>query len=300
MSDNTKIAWAEASWNPIVGCSKISPGCANCYAEKMACRLSRMGQKLYQGVTLGDGDGRDGWAGNIACASREVWDIPRRWKRPRRIFVCSMGDLFHERAMYEYWKGVAGVAADCPQHTLLVLTKRAEIMREALTDCGAPPNVWAGVTCEDQQRADERIPDLLATPAAVRWVSVEPMLGPVNIRGLLLSDQPMANCQCGHGHGFTRCPNTGGVAPRCHKHGCDCTSFRRAAGVGVHWVVIGAESGPKRRPCNVEWVRSLVGQCREAGVAVFVKQLDLGGRVVKDMAQFPEDLRIREYPVVHG
>jgi protein gp37 len=273
MSDRTRIAWADATWNPVIGCSKISPGCANCYAEKMACRLARMGQK-YQHVVSGGA-----WNGT---ASYDDLSLPR-WKKPRRVFVCSMGDLFHEtvpRAVHSY---LSGVFVDSPQHAFLVLTKRAKRMREFFSDCPPSPNVWVGVTAEDQERADERIPELLATPAEVRWVSVEPMLGPIDLENV----HGVASWPVDVLSGGTWVLGKGTAIEGFCQHSNMTT---------LSWVVIGCESGPKRRPCNIEWARSLVGQCRTAGVAVFVKQLDINGRVSRDPAEWPEDLRVREWP----
>ena len=135
------------------------------------------------------------------------------------------------------------------------------------------PNVWLGVSVEDQRRADERIPDLLATPAAVRWISAEPLLGPVNLHEYLLgfSAGHPASCACGHGHGFTRCPNYGRVSKSCHR--CSCTEFRKAPGSdGLSWVVVGGESGPGARPMHPDWARSLRDQCAAAGVPFLFKQ----------------------------
>jgi protein gp37 len=279
----------------MTGCTKTSPGCVNCYAARMSERLRLMGQPKYA-------------AGFAPTFHPEALDEPLRWQKPRRVFVNSMSDTFHDAFMDEQIAAVFGVMAACPQHTHQVLTKRAErlprwfkwaarrgeqgklifpdhddawrirqlchvMARRDGVDLNADngqnhggdwplPNVWLGVTAEDQRRADERIPHLLAAPAAVRFVSVEPMIGPVDLAHYFGSVNNAAN-------------------------------EKEASRL---WVIVGAESGPHRRPCRIEWVRSIVTQCRKAHVPCFVKQLDLDGKLVKDPAQFPEDLRIQEYP----
>lgn len=267
MSDQTSIAWTSATWNPVRGCAPVSPGCANCYAARMASRFAGPGQP-YQGLASG---GR--WYG-AARFVPEMLDLPLRWRKPRRVFVNSMSDLFHDDITDAQIAAVFGVMAAAPQHTFQILTKRPARMVEwfrwigravgtdattgervaVATDpfigceiCAArhariPPkqidhprawplhNVWIGVSAEDQARADERIPLLLQTPAAVRFVSCEPLLGEVRFVG--------------------------------------------PAGAGrIDWVIVGGESGPRARPCSVSWVRSIVGQCKTAGVPVFIKQL---------------------------
>ena len=188
----TKISYCDETWNPIVGCSKISPGCANCYALGMARRQICMGTAHYA-ETVADGE----WTGHIGIADDRVWCKPLHWEKPRRIFVCSMGDLFHENVPFETIDRVFAIMALCPKHTFQCLSKRADRMREYFSrddlaaailqasedmvgrikttwflKIGGPsqwplPNVWLGVTAENQATADERIPILLATPAAV-------------------------------------------------------------------------------------------------------------------------------------
>ena len=201
MSDDSKIEWTDATWNPIRGCSRVSEGCRHCYAERVAARFSGPGQP-YEGLvrisnTL-DGRKPTGWNGTVRMVAEHLAD-PLRWKKPRRIFVNSMSDLFHERLTNEQIAAVFGVMAAAGSHTFQVLTKRAARMREwfawagdhgasgARSACRASaalylgalpeppgadtwplPNVWLGVSAENQAAADERIPDLLATPAAVR------------------------------------------------------------------------------------------------------------------------------------
>lgn len=249
----TKIEWTERTWNPITGCTAISPGCANCYARRMAHRLA----------------GRVGYP-----AAPNEFDVtlrperlgePLSWRKPSTVFVCSMADLFHKDVPDEWIDEIWATMLLTPEHTYQVLTKRADRMREFLTAMPidpVPPNIWIGVTAEDQQRANERIPYLLQTPAAVRFVSVEPMIGPVDLRPA-------------HDAAYDT-----GVCPV----------------VKVGWIIIGAETGPGRRPCRLEWVRNLVQQCQAAGVAVFVKKLEIDGKVTGNVADWPADLRVREYP----
>lgn len=294
----SKIEWTGKTWNPIVGCSIVSPGCTNCYAMRMAARLeamagvSRVGHAVtgmtetlvgptahYAGTTKRV-NGKPVWTGKVALAPERVLLEPLRRRKPTTYFVNSMGDLFHE-SVPGYWiDTVFAVMALCPQHTFQVLTKRASRMRsyfdndweasrqyhvaveaarmvndgdntlDVLSTGPWPlPNVWLGVSAERQQEAAERIPDLLATPAVVRFVSAEPLLGPIDFRAL-----PRKSAA-----GFLR-PLDG--------------RFNR-----LDWIIVGGESGPSARACWVPHVRSLVDQCRRAGVPVFVKQL---GRNVQD------------------
>jgi len=173
---STKIEWTQESWNPIVGCSKVSPGCKNCYAERMAKRLKAMGVAQYQNVV-----DEKGWTGEILMSPGKTLQIPWHWENPRMIFVCSMSDLFHEQVKFEWIDTIFITIKSSPQHTFQILTKRAERMAEYFSTRAVPDNVWVGVTAEDQQRADERIPYLLQVKAKVRFVSVEPMLGPVEL-----------------------------------------------------------------------------------------------------------------------
>jgi protein gp37 len=281
-STTTTIAWTDATWNPVRGCSKVSAGCTNCYAEKVAARFCGPGLP-YEGLA------RDGhWTGDVRCLHNEL-ERPLHWRKPRRVFVNSMSDLFHEAVPFSFIAEVFNVmvgeasASPQPHHTYQVLTKRASRMRLFFDWCraggdgsalatmlqatlevrGCFPRVWLGVTAEDQAAADERIPHLLATPAAVRWVSVEPMIGPVD---------------------FDCWPESG-----CPRGWLDETP-------GIDWVVIGAESGPGYRRCDTAWAQSLAAQCREAGIPNFVKQLHADRGLIRSLSQFPVDLRAREYP----
>lgn len=276
----TKIEWAEGAWNPVTGCSPISEGCRNCYAERMSKRLA----------------GRCGYPADdpfrVTLHPHKL-DEPLKWKKPRRVFVCSMGDLFHEDVPDEFIARIWGIMANCLNHTFQVITKRPHRMMEWLsrvkdwegwkTHNGEPPNVcayggsgiivgynmwplpnvWLGVTAENQQMADERIPILLETPAAGRLVSVEPMLGPVDLRKLPLGPN-------GHGLDFKLNALTGweiGYDERTEKPKvCRNDEFGR-----LNWVICGGETGPGARPMHPDWVRSLRDQCKEAGVPFFFK-----------------------------
>lgn len=283
------IAWTEHTWNPIRGCSRVSEGCRNCYAETMAARFSGPGMP-YEGLTT---DGR--WNGQLTLVHERLGD-PLRWRRPRRVFVNSMSDLFHEALTDEMIEAVFGVMASSPQHTFQVLTKRPERMRAFLTgsvpgrslrercfyaardrlgmdllkghfpwDTDFPlPNVWLGVSVEDQATADDRIPHLLATPAAVRFVSAEPLLGPADLSMFMW---PVHDSWPG-GYGSAAAARADGAKVTRHRQ-----ALVLAGSAFLDWVIVGGESGHGARPCDVAWVRSIVRQCREAGSAVFVKQL---------------------------
>lgn len=338
MAANSSIEWTEATWNCLAGCEAISPGCANCYAKTMTRRLEAMGQADYAGLTTDKH-----FNGKIRCLPQKL-GIPLKRKKPTTYFVNSMSDLFHDDVPASFIDAVFAVMAACPQHTFQVLTKRAgrmcdylrgrdvgkrwwrlmnEYARPAIVEvaeywtCNGLPNVWLGVSCEDQKRADERIPHLLKTPAAVRFLSCEPLLGPIDLTE----------------HYFWRCAECGRDGTHewsvCRDHG------PMRFGSGIDWVIVGGESGPGARPCNVEWIRGIVQQCKGAGVPCFVKQLGsnpfeersgqaadllyphgkppglkiegeyyhrrdfrLKDRKGGDIAEFPEDLRIRQFPAI--
>ena len=327
MAEHSKIEWTDATWNPVTGCSVVSPGCTNCYAMKLAGTRLRH-HPSHAGLTV-DTKAGPVWTGEVRL--NEGWiDQPLRWRRPRRIFVCAHGDLFHELVPEAWIDRVFREMGRAPHHTFQVLTKRAQRMRDYMSrfkpdgdgwvtrdgkpamgekqwgpifgDDNFPPrNLWLGVSVEDQARADARIPDLLATPAAVRFVSAEPLLGPIKIRNHLMAGcDPGCCASCGHGHGFTRCPNYGGVAKTSDK-GNGCSDFRRA-NFAIAWVIVGGESGPGARPMHPDWARSIIAQCRSAGIACFIKQLgaatgfNLHSRAGSDPAEWPADLRLREFP----
>jgi protein gp37 len=287
VADKSGIEWTEATWNPITGCDRVSPGCDHCYALTLAARLKGMGSAAYQR----DGDPRTSGPGFALTTHADRLDQPIRWTRPRRIFVNSMSDLFHDQVPDEFIVEVFARMWWAPQHTFQVLTKRHGRMRSLvpriedhlrrresdlkLLDCPTPltwplPNVWLGVSVEDQQRADLRIPALLDTPAAVRWLSMEPLLGPVEL------------CDCYPGGSN---PQTyEGPQVWCNIHGRD----------RIDWVVVGGESGLASRPMQIDWARSLRDQCTAAEVPFFFKQW--GGRTPKANGRELDDRTWDEYP----
>jgi len=222
----TKIEWAKDVWNIVTGCNKISEGCQNCYGLRMAQRLK----------------GRYGYPADDpfkVTIHKDKYDAPFKWKSPRRIFVCSMGDLFHDDVPFKEILTIFDIMYQCPQHTFMVLTKRPARMLEfcskygLMPDCnwvtGAgeiwPKNVWCGISVENQKRADERIPILLQIPAPIKFLSVEPLLGPVNIKDYSMID----------------------------------------------WVIVGGESGPNARIMHPEWVTKIRDDCVNNGVPFFFK-----------------------------
>ncbi|WP_255789380.1 DUF5131 family protein [Mycobacteroides abscessus] len=252
MGDKTGIEWADATWNPVTGCDKVSPGCDHCYAETFAERWRGTRGHYFE-------------TGFDVQLRPDKLDLPLRWTKPRRIFVNSMSDLFHDKVPDEYIARVFAVMALAPQHTFQLLTKRHGRMRTLLRDgefqqqvydawgqlempkgrpsmedwpwSGWPlPNVWLGVSAEDQKRADLRIPALLDTPAAVRFVSAEPLLGPIDLHGDPIGKDSVF--WIGH----------------------------------LDWVIVGGESGPGARPMHPDWARSMRDQCVAAGVPFLFKQ----------------------------
>lgn len=200
------------TWNPVTGCTKVSQGCKRCYAERMAKRLTAMGSDRY----------RNGFKVTL---HPDLLEVPRKWRQPRVVFVNSMSDLFHEDIPLAYITRVFETMRACPQHTFQVLTKRSDRLAALAGRLQWPKNVWMGVSVEDS-RVVSRIGDLSTVPAAVRFLSLEPLIGP--LEGLPLS--------------------------------------------GIHWVIVGGESGPRARPMRKEWVDSIYRQCRDAGVPFFFKQ----------------------------
>ncbi|MDR3471569.1 MAG: DUF5131 family protein [Devosia sp.] len=303
MSDGSAIEWTDATWNPIVGCSVVSPGCTNCYAMRLAGTRLRH-HPTRAGLTV-DTNAGPVWNGQVRFNDKARL-APLHWTRPRMIFVCAQGDLFAEQVPDEWIDRVFAVMALCPQHIFQVLTKRPARMRAyltGLTGLATPlvangawplPNVWLGTSVEDQRRADERIPELLATPAAVRWISAEPLLGPVDIRrwistcyecgascGLRLSERPtVERCyDCGEEYDETTepafsegCPKCGGelepICPDCGHY----MVYQHPDTPNLDWVVVGGESGPGARPMHPDWARSLRDQCAAPGVPFFFKQ----------------------------
>lgn len=239
MGARSSIEWTDATWNPLRGCSRVSAGCANCYAERVAARFSAPGMP-YQGLAHDSSGPRYGWTGDVRLIEEHLRD-PLRWRAPRRIFVNSMSDLFHERVPDNWIDRIFMVMADAQHHTFQVLTKRPERMRAYLHRGivhGVLPNVWLGVSVEDQATAEARIPPLLATGAAIRFVSAEPLLGAIDLsRGLLgLPDKP------------------------------------RERQRGIDWMIVGGESGPGARPMHPDWAAALRDQCAAARVPFFFKQ----------------------------
>lgn len=257
---NTKIEWTDETWNPVTGCTKVSHGCKNCYAEREWPRLRHL--LTYAGRAFTD----------VACHTERL-DLPLRWKRPRRIFVNSMSDLFHEDVSDEFIERVLTTTMHAPQHIFQILTKRPERMLSLMqrwTDMNGRPqhNLWLGVSIEDQATAEERIPMLLQTPATVRWISAEPLLGPVDL----------FHVKEGDGFTFNALSKKVGIA------------FRDT---GLDWVVCGGESGPRARTMHPDWVRCLRDQCRTAYVPFHFKQwgawLPINQMLEEDMRKlYPE------------
>lgn len=362
MGAKTEIAWTDATWNPLRGCSRVSEGCRNCYAETVAARFSGPGQP-YEGLATRS-PGR--WTGEVRLVEEHLTD-PLRWKKPRRIFVNSMSDLFHERVPDEWIDRIFAVMALAPRHTFQVLTKRPERMLAYLRSDSGPrivaamlaidtppgvyehpprwplPNVWLGVSVEDQKTADERVPLLLHAPAAIRFVSYEPALGPVDFTRWMPPGPVSGACACGvhmtgHLGCYGYCQDATGKScdsvqcPGCgkfHSWSGSHTGNGRRNGQPLGQLIVGGESGPAARPFDLGWARSTIVACRAAGVACFVKQLganardgdaeswkdwrdrgvtrvaELGpvdGRLLMrdrkgaDPAEWPEDLRVQEFP----
>lgn len=253
MSDKTGIEWTDATWNPVTGCTEVSPGCDRCYAKTFAERWRGTPGHYFE-------------RGFDVQLRPDKLDLPLRWRRPRRIFVNSMSDLFHDQVPDDYIARVFAVMSYAHRHTFQVLTKRHARMRSLLSSerfvdlfdiefCKLPnwverypdpdsaghlvdgplPNVWLGVSTENQQWADIRIPALLDTPAAVRFISAEPLLGPIDFRRV----------------------------PGFNRIGLDLSNW---------WVIVGGESGPGARPMHPDWARSLRDQCVSAGVPFLFKQ----------------------------
>lgn len=281
---STKIEWTDETWNPVRGCTIVSEGCKNCYAMKFAHRFSGEG-KPYEGLTRQTSTGPK-WTGHARAIYTELRK-PLSWKSPRRIFVCSMSDLFHDDVPDHFILLVFSIMAIAKQHTFQILTKRPEravkwfghidpswadpgmqIVSErarfhAWHDFGVNiefstyqwplPNVWIGTSIEDQKTANERIPHLLEIPAAVRFLSCEPLVGEIDLKFWRFPDPFIDNYPDDYGCG----------AP---------LHIITKRGQNIHWVIAGGESGPGARPMHPDWVRSLRDQCQEAEVPFFFKQ----------------------------
>jgi protein gp37 len=429
---STTIQWTDETWNPTRGCSRVSEGCRNCYAERIAARFSLPGN-TFHGFAVRTPEGPR-WTGEVTLLVDRL-DQPLSWKLPRRVFVNSMSDLFHEHLGDDDISQVFAIMALCPQHTFQILTKRAERMRDYVQEMSTDPdaycfawarqylrgdgrrtpelrsetwplpNVWLGVSVEDQGRADERIPLLLQTPAAIRFISAEPLLGPIDLRrwlsgyseecgSLRLSGRPDGRAGDRRGRadlasvGAAREPMdrsddgsavqtaesrarqglperqgdgrpeasdgagaSTGLAPlqradsgwpdresrERHQIGqqadesdagdafgadeaCDERARLRPnsqSSQRLSWVIVGGESGPGARPFNIEWARSILAECKSAGVAAFMKQVgakpdgwwtnELGPRFNRhaltldkahggNPSEWPPDLNVRQFP----
>lgn len=282
----TSIEWTDETWNPVRGCTRVSEGCRNCYAEIMAARFSdpgQWGEGLADRVTLPNGAKDHRWTGVVEMAPQHVLEKPFSWRKPRMVFVNSTSDLFHESLSFEDIDKVFAVMALTPRHTYQVLTKRPDRMREytkrrtararhpamgyaalmSMTGRWNTPalnllewplqHVWMGVSVEDQATADARIPHLLGASAAIRFISAEPLLGPVCLDEL----QRRADI-----------PGDEYSALHCDVDVADDDW----GGATLDWVIVGGESGPGARPMHPDWARSLRDQCQAAGVPFFFKQ----------------------------
>lgn len=350
---STDIEWTDETWNPVVGCTPVSPGCLNCYAAKMAIRLEGMSKSGYGPRRLDSGGrdvtglpgledesdkivriaevrgGRAVFSGDVRMMADRLTE-PMGWKKPRMVFVNSMSDLFHEDVPFWFIDRVWAMMAMTPRHTYQILTKRPERMEKyfqshftrhkmaaaALEFGGVPgtginqnncaadicnskfplPNVWLGTSVESQDQI-KRVWHVLKTPAAVRFVSAEPLLGPLDFNAI---------------EAF-------------------CSTWRKGLTIGTYldWVIVGGESGPKSRPCEVRWIRDIVRDCKKSLVPVFVKQMGakpmdcagcysagvwpwmqdptdaysleqihLNDRKGGTMGEWPEEFQVREFPEV--
>ena len=337
MAANSAIQWTDATWNPTAGCSLVSPGCTNCYAMRDAWRLAHNPKTAakYAG-TVEKVNGKPVWTGKVNLDEKALL-VPLAWRKPRRVFVDSMSDLFHEDVP-EFWiDQVLAMIACCPQHVFQVLTKRPERMRRYIADEEMParvevfveaiiydrvdpnerrtddliaialdpqdvlPNLWLGTSVEDQRHADERIPALLDTPAAVRFLSCEPLLGPIDIGQFVVEETEPAYRMLSRHYG----PNglfdeTGSQSEK---------RYRIKKDHGLHWLIVGGESGPRARAFDIAWARALMAQCAGCQVPFFMKQLGArpydgarrflcGDRHGGNPEQWPEDLRVRQFPSV--
>lgn len=275
MSERTGIAWTDATFNPWWGCVKVSPGCQHCYAETFS---KRTGHEIFGPAKT---TGR-------RTFSDKHWRAPVTWnaaaeveRRQRRVFCASMGDVFEDNAAIagereRLWK----LIRETPNLDWQILTKRPEnIVGMLPPDWGdGYPNVWLGTSVEDQQRANERIPQLLDVPATIRFLSCEPLLGTVDLRRVELV--PDARDRCGiRFNALTGVHQESGL-PRNDR--------------GIDWVIVGGESGRERRPMDLAWLRRIVEDCQDAGVAVFVKQDN--AFVPDQRGRIPDDLWVREFP----
>ena len=264
MAEICKIEWCDSSWNPVTGCSKISEACRHCYALRDWPRLAKNEKSVYHGRKFTD----------VQCHPERL-DQPIRWTKPRMIFVNSMSDLFHEAVPDEFIEKVYEVMMMAPHHIFQILTKRPERMKQLYQKWSIRSdlrglystltNVWIGTSVENQEAADLRIPILLETPAVVRWLSIEPLLGPINLteigadsNELEISDNVL----------------TGRVGLR----------YGSSQGPKIDWVVVGGETGPGSRPMNPEWVESIKNQCITHNIPFLFKQWGDWGQIDADGA----------------
>lgn len=294
MGDKSAIQWTDATWNPWMGCHKVSPGCKNCYMFRE--------QKFY---------GNDP---NIVRRSKTTFDAPLKWKEPKRIFTCSWSDFFIEEA--DPWRDEAWeIIRKTPQHTYQILTKRPERIKDHLPAFWGElyGRVWLGVSVENQKSANQRIPILLDVPASRRFLSCEPLLGPVS----LVTATPAGESGWDYVNNYWEDSEPEEFIEECEAE-CDWINYGddlvynpehreyvndRYRGAKYHtfrqeidWVIVGGESGPGCRPMDMAWARDIVTLCRDMEVPVFVKQL--GGHPNKrgKPEEWPEDLRVREFP----
>lgn len=296
----SNIEWCTKTWPLMYGCARVSDGCTHCYAEQRWVPRFQANPGLKELYNSGIVDSNRNWTGKVVMLDRNL-DWPLRIKKPERIFVNPFSDLFHEAVPDQFIDQVFWRMAWCKQHLFMILTKRPLRMKvycngmdkldrkerairilvsggvkhfpEAIHNSGLDwpiANVALGVSVENQAMADQRIPHLLRTPATTRFISYEPALGPVDFSEYL---KPEKTCD---GHGAWLCEDD------CYKSPLD-------------QIIVGAESGKGARPMEVDWVRSIVAQCREVGVAVFVKQFCIDGHKIP-FSEFPEDLKIRQIP----
>jgi protein gp37 len=260
MSQGSGIEWTDATWNPTTGCRKVSPGCDNCYAATLAKRLKAMGNARYQN------DGPDGPGFGLTLHWDKISE-PLGWRKPRRVFVNSMSDLFHPSVPAEFVTECFKTIAAASIHQFQILTKRPTYMArlvpsilQELSLQEPPANVWLGTSVENQEWAQKRIPPLLATPASVRFLSCEPLLGPLDLTKYLAR-----------------------------------TRQRPPGSSALHWVIVGGESGHGARPMQLAWARQIRDDCRDRDVPFFFKQW--GGRTPKAGGRELDGKTYSEFPI---
>jgi protein gp37 len=278
----TKIEWTQETWNPSIGCTKISEGCKNCYAEKIAYRLSHNPKTMNNYVHVIDLATKK-WSNKTQLVKSSLTK-PIKWKKPRMIFICSMGDLFHDSVSFEWIDALFTVMSDCDHHIYQIITKRPqrildfyswkwnEIKKLTLDNNYIPwqpkNNVWIGVTCENQEMADQRIPILLQIPTKVRFVSCEPLLEEILLK------QQWKNYLEGWDTEIGCRSDINGYPEPCPE---------QIQTNKIDWVITGPETGFRKRPCKKEWIESLYEQCKSANVPFFDKKNVLG----KNIKQYP-------------